>query len=232
MQTERQMLSQLRTAAEVKPGLEDSVMKKLLAVLLAAVLILCLAACVNNDAEDDSAASDGDSAESPQSPTKDSDTSDLPLVQEQPADQTEQPTDETEPVPDETDAYEIWASLVGYWNAAERSFFVLDMQDSHSAVYFEGLWETDYGSGYGNVTELYYDSGVLIAFVNWPAQEETEMFDAKPEHNAVIKIDLSDREQDGKIRITDMNGETRQCVYAGAMQEEAYETFLTDQSGA
>lgn len=42
---------------------------------------------------------------------------------------------------------------MGYWNAAEGWYIGFDMQDSHSAVFHDGLWSSGYARE-GRVTEL------------------------------------------------------------------------------
>lgn len=121
----------------------------------------------------------------------------------------------------EYEVYEYWHSCVGYWNAAGGWFAVPDMEDSHTAVFRYGLWETEFATDYGRVIELTSSKeGELTALVEWDdgAQE-------------TIMIDYSGLDQDGKIRIKIGNGEWSHYMNAGATEAEAYQTYLDNTYG-
>ena len=199
-------------------------MKKLLAFLLAALLLVCLAGCRSGF----SPAEGGEEPDTPQPPVKEN-SADVPQPDlQQDAGQNE----EQGGVSAALDAYEAWAAFVGYWNAADGHFFLLDMEDGHSALYLEAVWETGGGRGYARITELYYENGIFTASILWPATEATEMYDAMPEVSGSVIVDVTDIEQDGTLRLTDPAGRIWQCSYAGATQEEAYNTYLSDQTGS
>ena len=199
-------------------------MKKLLAFLLAALLLVCLAGCRSGF----SPAEGGEEPDTPQPPVKEESTDESPLdLQQQNAGLGGEQAEASA-----ADAYEAWAAFVGYWNAADGRFFLLDMEDGHSALYLEAVWETGGGRGYARITELYYENGIFTANILWPETEATEMNDAMPEVSGSVIVDVTDIEQDGTLRLTDPAGRIWQCRYAGATQEEAYNTYLSDQTGS
>ena len=116
--------------------------------------------------------------------------------------------------------YEQFSRLVGYWNASENDFAILDMEDSHTACFAYGMYETGFCTDYGrinNLTALGEDA--FTALVTW-TNEEQELI-----------IDYSGLERDGKIRIKLGNGEWKQYTYAGATFDEAYQTFCNNMYG-
>lgn len=122
---------------------------------------------------------------------------------------------------DQSQVYEAWASLVGYWHAADGRFFLLDMADSHSAWFEEGIWDTSYGRG-GYVTDLSLTSNTIHqGTVHYDAVEATEMDEARPAEEVALRVDWADLDNDGKIRIT-LGDETYYCAFAGQTAEEAY----------
>lgn len=134
-----------------------------------------------------------------------------------------------------TDAelYELWEYyLVGWWTATERQFAIPDMEDSHTAVFGYGLWETEGGRSYGRVTELTATGEQeLTAQVTWPATEATELTDALKELTLTVIFDYSGAEQDGKIRIKIGENDWYQYMFAGMTQEEAYQTYCENTYG-
>jgi len=137
---------------------------------------------------------------------------------------TEEPTAEPTAEPEATvdyALYEYWHNCVGYWNAAGGWFAVSDMEDSHTAVFRYGLWETEFATDYGRVIELTSaKEGELTALVEWDggAQE-------------TVMIDYSGLDRDGKIRIKIGNGEWSHYMNAGATEAEAYQTYLDNTYG-
>lgn len=140
------------------------------------------------------------------------------------------PTEST-PTENQQDLYEIWQGLMGYWNAAEGWYIGFDMQDSHSAVFHDGLWSSGYARE-GRVTELTASGEKeLTATVYYDAVEATEMDDARPaETNAVI-VDYSGDEIDGKIRVKIGTNDWKQYRFGGTRADEARESYLADQQG-
>ena len=115
--------------------------------------------------------------------------------------------------------YSIWSQLVGYWNAAENRFALVDMMDSHTACFADGMWETEY---YREciVAQLYKDGEQqLWAVINTDGTQEN------------VLIDYSGIEQDGKIRIKIGEDEWRQYMLAGNTMDEAYQTYCDNTYG-
>lgn len=117
--------------------------------------------------------------------------------------------------------YERWHTVVGYWNAAEGRFAVPDMEDSHSAAFRYGMWQTEFDSDYGRVIALTVsDNDELSAVVAWGDEEK-----------AVI-IDDSGLDRDGKIRIKIGEEDWLQYMYAGATADEALQTHIDNTTGS
>ena len=114
--------------------------------------------------------------------------------------------------------YEIWHRLVGYWITNSEVYAVLDMADSHTAVFHYGWWETEFDSGEQIVREL-------------AASGEEEMT-ATLADGGIIVIDYSGLERDGKIRIKIGDQEWLQCANGGGSIEEAYQTYCSNREGA
>ena len=115
--------------------------------------------------------------------------------------------------------YSIWSQLVGYWNAAENRFALVDMMDSHTACFADGMWETEY---YREciVAQLYKDGEQqLWAVINTDGTQEN------------VLIDYSGIEQDGKMRIKIGEDEWRQYMFAGNTMDEAYQTYCDNTYG-
>lgn len=142
------------------------------------------------------------------------------------------PPQESAPVHTEQELYDIWHSLVGYWNAAEGLYAVLDMEDGHTAAFMEGVWAAGGGRGYGSITGIAASGGEeLTVTVLYPATEGTEMDEPLPEAEVIVVVDYSGKERDGKIRIKIGDGEWREYAFAGNRSNEAYQTYLADQQG-
>lgn len=142
------------------------------------------------------------------------------VAEVQDATEVQVPEEETETVIDFA-LYEHWHSIVGYWNAAEGRFAVPDMEDSHTAVFRYGMWDTEFATDYGRVIGLTSSKeGELTAIVEWDggAQE-------------TVIVDYSGLEQDGKIRIKIGNEDWMHYMYAGATQTQAYETYIDNTFG-
>ncbi len=131
----------------------------------------------------------------------------------------------------EVDAYTQWSSLVGYWNGADGVFFVLDLEDSHTAAFNTGIWSTDSGRGYGSVQELTVSGedrlSALIYYPEVPAEGGSSHL---PEEVVSLEVDYSGLERDGKIQII-LNGEAVLCAFAGNTSAEAYRTYLDNLEG-
>ena len=194
-------------------------MKKLCAVLLALVMVLSLTACdlgdVLSQVEDVLK-----NAETPQ--TESGEQTGEPEGDTTPSDTEPQSDTGGEQSGDNGDdtfggLYETWHALVGYWNTNSEVYAVLDMADSHTAVFHYGWWETEFDSGEQTVTGL-------------TASGDEEMT-ATLADGGVIVIDYSGLERDGKIRIKIGDEEWRQFARGGATAEEAYQTYCNDRSG-
>lgn len=137
------------------------------------------------------------------------------------------PPQESAPVHTEQELYDIWHSLVGYWNAAEGLYAVLDMEDGHTAAFMEGVWAAGGGRGYGRIIEIAASGGEeLTVTVLYPATEGTEMDEPLPETEVIVVVDYSGKERDGKIRMKTGDGEWREYTFAGNTSNEAYQTYL------
>ena len=132
------------------------------------------------------------------------------------AEKTQQPQQSYEEL---EQLYSIWSQLVGYWNAAENRFALVDMMDSHTACFADGMWETEY---YREciVAQLYKDGEQqLWAVINTDGTQEN------------VLIDYSGIEQDGKMRIKIGEDEWRQYMFAGNTMDEAYQTYCDNTYG-
>ncbi len=204
-------------------------MKKTVALLLALALMFSMAACGVGGSSSDN---NDDPQSSGQQEQSGSETEqDENVGQTDPPDETgaadvpESLEDGSTPAGaneiDQSQVYEAWAPLVGYWHAADGRFFQLDMADSHSAWFEEGIWDTGYGRG-GYVTDLSLaENTIHQGTVHFDAVEATEMDEARPAEDAAIRVDWADLDNDGKIRIT-VGDETYYCAFAGQTAEEAY----------
>ncbi len=121
--------------------------------------------------------------------------------------------------------YDEWQPLVGYWHAADGQFFLLDMADSHSAYFSEGIWDTEYVRA-GPVTSLALaGETVHSGTVSFPSVEGTEAQEALPALECPLTVDWTDLDNDGKIRIT-LGENTYYCAFAGKTAQEAYQVHL------
>ena len=114
--------------------------------------------------------------------------------------------------------YDVWHRLVGYWITNSEVYAVLDMADSHTAVFHYGWWETEFDSGEQIVREL-------------TASGEEEMT-ATLADGGIVVIDYSGLERDGKIRIKIGDQEWMQCANGGGSAQEAYQTYCSNREGA
>ncbi|MEA4911785.1 MAG: hypothetical protein VB092_04105 [Oscillospiraceae bacterium] len=194
-------------------------MKKALSILLAVLLLFALAGCAETAAQDPADAPKQDSGTSADEPTK-SGGEKGEITPTAPASGASAEA-----------LYERWgSSLVGYWSAAEGRFACMDMEDSHSAVFYSGVWDAGGGRGFGSVTSLAATGDAeLTAAVTWPAVEAGEAADAAKELTLTVVFDYAGLEQDGKIRIKVGDGDWQQYMFAGATREEAYQTYLENE---
>ncbi len=181
-------------------------MKKLLAVILSLVCACTLAACDIKDLPMEEIKDLVSALEEMQSSAAESDDA-----------SKEESTFDTS---SESDLYAQWASLVGYWHAADGRYFLLDMADSHTAYFEEGTWDTSHQRG-GYVEDLTLAGSVYQGTARYPEVAATEMEEQKPEESVAIQVDVSGLDNDGKINIT-VNGERYTCAFAGQTREEAY----------
>lgn len=124
---------------------------------------------------------------------------------------------------DQSRVYEDWHTLVGYWNATGGRFAVPDMEDSHSAVFRYGMWETEFATDYGRVTQLVATAEQeLTATVVWSEGGGAEK---------TVIIDYSGLERDGKIRIKIGSEDWMQYMYAGATSDEALQAHIDNAFG-
>ena len=131
------------------------------------------------------------------------------------------PTPDPGQQPDQSQVYEDWHTLVGYWNAARGRFAVPDMEDSHTAVFRYGMWETEFDTGYGRVTQLTATAEQeLTATVVW----------SEGSVEKTIIIDYSGLDRDGKIRMKIGIEDWMQYMYAGATSAEALQTHVDNTS--
>ena len=196
-------------------------MKKLLIVLLTCLTVFALTACQLG--ADLSALEDM---------LSDMDTEDLEQLidvlegiveqkQEEDGSGTEPSSDQQQL--DQSRVYEDWHTLVGYWNAAGGRFAVPDMEDSHSAVFRYGMWETEFATDYGRVTQLVATAQQeLTATVVWSEGGGAEK---------TVIIDYSGLERDGKIRMKIGNEDWMQYMYAGVTADEALQTHIDNTTG-
>lgn len=134
----------------------------------------------------------------------------------------EQTTEEAEQLT-EDELYEQWHRLVGYWNTSEGQFAVPDMADSHSAVFCYGIWETEFATDYGRVTQLTASGDEeLTAVVVWDGGE--------PEEQSIV-IDYSGLEKDGSIFIKIGQQDWMRYTSGGATAEEALQAYMEDAHG-
>ncbi|MBP1572153.1 MAG: hypothetical protein J6C76_09665 [Oscillospiraceae bacterium] len=201
-------------------------MKKLVYTIAIMLLAFSLTACVTINV----VAPEGEAQKEQQTENTQQSTQQEPQVQqpvqtpagteaentESSAEKTQQPQQSYE---DLEQLYSIWSQLVGYWNAAENRFVLVDMMDSHTACFADGMWETEY---YREciVAQLYKDGEQqLWAVINTDGTQEN------------VLIDYSGIEQDGKIRIKIGEDEWRQYMFAGNTMDEAYQTYCDNTYG-
>ena len=201
-------------------------MKKLFVMVMAVLLAFSLTACVTINV----VAPEGEAQKEQQTENTQQSTQQEPQVQqpvqtpagteaentESSAEKTQQPQQSYEEL---EQLYSIWSQLVGYWNAAENRFALVDMMDSHTACFADGMWETEY---YREciVAQLYKDGEQqLWAVINTDGTQEN------------VLIDYSGIEQDGKIRIKIGEDEWRQYMFAGDTMDEAYQTYCDNTYG-
>jgi len=201
-------------------------MKKLVYTIAIMLLAFSLTACVTINV----VAPEGKAQKEQQTENTQQSTQQEPQVQqpvqtpagteaentESSAEKTQQPQQSYEEL---EQLYSIWSQLVGYWNAAENHFALVDMMDSHTACFADGMWETEY---YREciVAQLYKDGEQqLWAVINTDGTQEN------------VLIDYSGIEQDGKIRIKIGEDEWRQYMFAGNTMDEAYQTYCDNTYG-
>jgi len=201
-------------------------MKKLVYTIAIMLLAFSLTACVTINV----VAPEGKAQKEQQTENTQQSTQQEPQVQqpvqtpagteaentESSAEKTQQPQQSYEEL---EQLYSIWSQLVGYWNAAENRFALVDMMDSHTACFADGMWETEY---YREciVAQLYKDGEQqLWAVINTDGTQEN------------VLIDYSGIEQDGKIRIKIGEDEWRQYMFAGNTMDEAYQTYCDNTYG-
>ena len=201
-------------------------MKKLVYTIAIMLLAFSLTACVTINV----VAPEGEAQKEQQTENTQQSTQQEPQVQqpvqtpagteaentESSAEKTQQPQQSYEEL---EQLYSIWSQLVGYWNAAENRFALVDMMDSHTACFADGMWETEY---YREciVAQLYKDGEQqLWAVINTDGTQEN------------VLIDYSGIEQDGKIRIKIGEDEWRQYMFAGDTMDEAYQTYCDNTYG-
>ena len=201
-------------------------MKKLVYTIAIMLLAFSLTACVTINV----VAPEGEAQKEQQTENTQQSTQQEPQVQqpvqtpagteaentESSAEKTQQPQQSYEEL---EQLYNIWSQLVGYWNAAENRFALVDMMDSHTACFADGMWETEY---YREciVAQLYKDGEQqLWAVINTDGTQEN------------VLIDYSGIEQDGKIRIKIGEDEWRQYMFAGNTMDEAYQTYCDNTYG-
>ncbi|MBQ9844759.1 MAG: hypothetical protein IJO54_01580 [Oscillospiraceae bacterium] len=201
-------------------------MKKLVYTIAIMLLAFSLTACVTINV----VAPEGEAQKEQQTENTQQSTQQEPQVQqpvqtpagteaentESSAEKTQQPQQSYE---EPEQLYSIWSQLVGYWNAAENRFALVDMMDSHTACFADGMWETEY---YREciVAQLYKDGEQqLWAVINTDGTQEN------------VLIDYSGIEQDGKMRIKIGEDEWRQYMFAGNTMDEAYQTYCDNTYG-
>jgi len=201
-------------------------MKKLVYTIAIMLLAFSLTACVTINV----VAPEGEAQKEQQTENTQQSTQQEPQVQqpvqtpagteaentESSAEKTQQPQQSYEEL---EQLYSIWSQLVGYWNAAAPHFALVDMMDSHTACFADGMWETEY---YREciVAQLYKDGEQqLWAVINTDGTQEN------------VLIDYSGIEQDGKIRIKIGEDEWRQYMFAGNTMDEAYQTYCDNTYG-
>jgi hypothetical protein len=118
----------------------------------------------------------------------------------------------------------IWHRLSGYWTATDNLFVGFVYQDGIPGIEY-GVWESE-GRGFGEFIGAdktgEYTAGLIIRF---PATEANEIYDARPETTAVVFVDVSGLDNDGKINIKIENqgsGDYYTYAYGGASAEETY----------
>lgn len=206
-------------------------MKKLVYTIAIMLLAFSLTACVTINV----VAPEGEAQKEQQTENTQQSTQQEPQVQqpvqtpagteaentESSAEETQQPAAQQpqQSYEEPEQLYSIWSQLVGYWNAAENRFALVDMMDSHTACFADGMWETEY---YREciVAQLYKDGEQqLWAVINTDGTQEN------------VLIDYSGIEQDGKIRIKIGEDEWRQYMFAGNTMDEAYQTYCDNTYG-
>lgn len=200
-------------------------MKRIITILTAAILCMSLVGCItinvtpqgdssSQPAENKQPADKNEESEPMQDIPDSQQTESLP---EETSDTESEITESSQPITEikETDyaMYDIWAQVVGWWNAAEGHFALPDMADSHTAVFCFGMWDTEFYKE-GTVKYMYQDGADNItAFVDVDGEEIT------------VIIDYSGKERDGKIQMS-IDGEWRQYMFSGYTQQIAYDTYL------
>ena len=199
-------------------------MKRIALALAAILLAMSLAACdgitinINLNGAETTAPKETTAPSSGQDTTESKET-DSATVTTEPPEETlapEESSDGSEAT--FADLYDIWHRLVGYWITNSKVYAVLDMADSHTAVFHYGWWETEFDSGEQIVREL-------------TASGEEEMT-ATLADGSIVVIDYSGLERDGKIRIKIGDQEWLQCANGGGSTEEAYQTYCNNREGA
>ena len=199
-------------------------MKRICIILLCAALLCSLAGCdgitinINLNGAETTAPKET-TAPSAGQDTTEPEKSDPATVTTEPPEVTSVPG-ETSDGSEATfaDLYDTWHRLVGYWITNSEVYAVLDMADSHTAVFHYGWWESEFDSGEQIVQEL-------------TASGEEEMT-ATLADGSIVVIDYSGLERDGKIRIKIGDQEWLQCANGGGSTEEAYQTYCNNREGA
>ena len=199
-------------------------MKRIALALAVILLAMSLAACdgitinINLNGAETAVPKETTAPSAGQNTAEPEDTDPVPVTTEAPA-ETLTP-EETSDSGEATFAelYEIWHRLVGYWITNSEVYAVLDMADSHTAVFHYGWWETEFDSGEQIVREL-------------TASGEEEMT-ATLADGGIVVIDYSGLERDGKIRIKIGDQEWMQCANGGGSAQEAYQTYCNNREGA
>ncbi len=202
-------------------------MKKLIIYFMTVCMMLSFTGCVNITIN---------TPEKSPRPTQSRQRQNTPEgdVQQQPVDPTPEPAEEFPQLTGDrmTALYEEWAALTGYWNTVEKRFVILDMEDSHTAAFSEGVWEAGGGRGYGRVTGIKKSGDMEFTIkVYYPHKEATNAEPEYEELEQIVVIDYSGKEQDGKIRIKIGEEDYLQYRFAGLFSQVAYDNFRTDYYG-
>ncbi len=227
-------------------------MKKLIYAIMAVMIAFSLTACVTiNVVAPESGENTPQKEETQISPEQQETPSQSggQQTEQQPADeappQTDTPQQPEEEIPPQSDTpqqpaeekpqqsyeelenlYSQWAQVVGYWNAAEGVFAVVDMMDSHTLCFLSGIWEAG-GRDLGMVTDIRSDAEYeLTAVVEYDYYDDGERITSTEK----VVIDYSGLDRDGKISIG-VNGQWRQYMFAGNTMDEAYQTYYDNTYG-